>query len=148
MPSKARELTKYAYDQGYRITEQGTVINTVTGNQIATTRSARYGHDYPKFSLRDSVGARSMVYVHQLQAFQLFEDLWYKSSVIVRHLDGDVTNNTPKNIAIGSHRENIMDETSEARSLRASKAGKASAAAKRTRKMASPEEVESPFPRS
>lgn len=68
---------------------------------------------YLKFSIRtgsrsDGTSKKKTVLVHRLVAYQKYGDRVYNRCV-VRHLDGDCTNNDPGNIVLGSQLQNILD---------------------------------------
>ena len=63
--------------------------------------------------------------VHKLQAYQKFGDAVFSDlamEVHIRHLNGDPTDNSWDNIALGSSHDNIMDRTEAARKEHARKA--------------------------
>ncbi len=73
---------------------------------------------YFRFSARTSKGYLSEILVHQLVAYQKFGDEVYEHET-VRHLDGNMKNNRPDNIAIGSFSDNFFDCTEDSRKKRA-----------------------------
>lgn len=63
---------------------------------------------YKNFTL--SVGSESLkVYAHHLVAWEKFGDDFLAEGIHVRHLDGDLFNNSHENIAIGTASQNQMD---------------------------------------
>lgn len=55
------------------------------------------------------------VLVHRIQALQKFGDKIFKDGIVVRHLNGEKTDNSWDNIAIGTHKDNAMDIPKEQR---------------------------------
>lgn len=105
---------KKAYDKGYRISDDGVVIGK-TGNEVGSLRS----NGYYQFKIRDLDGKNINVPFHRLQAYQKFGDKIYEDGIVVRHLDGDSSNNSIDNIDIGSYSDNYMDQPKEVRVSRA-----------------------------
>jgi hypothetical protein len=103
-----------AHDKGYRVTKEGKVIG-IKGNELKLNN-----HDgYYRFNFRDLNGKATSVKVHRLQAYQKFGDEMFVEGIMVRHLDGDSTNNTWDNIAIGTNSDNMMDMSAEVRLAKA-----------------------------
>lgn len=93
-----------AHQQGYRVNDDGTVTS-FTGKKRKLCRRPT-GYDY--FYLRVN-GKTGCVAVHRLMAFQKYGDALFESGIEVRHLDGNPSNNSPDNIAIGTKSQNMMD---------------------------------------
>lgn len=55
------------------------------------------------------------VYVHRLLAYQKFGDALFTDGIEVRHLDDDSRNNRWDNIGLGTHRQNMLDQSLEKR---------------------------------
>lgn len=101
--SKIYLATLYAYELGYRVTEQGGVISH-KGNVRALRKDTR---GYYVFS----VGYNKKIYpirVHQLAAVQLFGNT-LTSIIHVRHLDNNQANNSLNNFALGTPSQNALD---------------------------------------
>lgn len=64
---------------------------------------------YRRINIRDYNGECVDVMVHRLQAYQKYGDEMFDESVQVRHLNGDPSDNSWDNIAIGSQSDNMMD---------------------------------------
>ena len=62
------------------------------------------------------------VFVHKLQAFQKFGDRLFQADVLVRHKNGDETDNSWKNIIIGTQQDNMFDREAEVRRAHAVRA--------------------------
>ena len=104
MSIRAEEI---AWNRGYRVSEDGVTVTAPSG-RIRKLQPSPTG--YLTFSI--SVDPRSAntypVRVHRLQAFQKFGFVLY-SVECVRHLDGNLLNNSEANIDVGSQSCNMMD---------------------------------------
>lgn len=118
--SKANEVTALAHRKGYRVTEQGEVVNATGRTRKCQTKRSK-GDARLVFNV--AIGYRKVfpVLVHKLQAYQKFGDEAFKVGTLVRHLDGNAFNNRPDNIALGTPTDNAMDRRPIARQLHAQK---------------------------
>lgn len=107
-----QEFSRLEYDavkRGYRVSEDGTFYSS-KGNVIKYI--CRDG--YVRTSLK--VGGRNkMLFAHRVQAFQKYGDKIYTKGLLVRHLDGNKSNNHVDNIVLGTNRDNSMDRSKEER---------------------------------
>lgn len=103
--SKQASYTVMAYEKGYRALDDGTVMGP--RGVRALRRRSRLTR-YLVFTFRSGHETRS-VFVHQLVAYEKYGDRAFLETVQVRHLDGDYTNNSYGNVAIGSPSENWFD---------------------------------------
>lgn len=108
--SKTNRALIEAYNKGYRITEKGDVLG-VRGRKL----SPRIQYGYKKFCTRLESGERYIVNYHRLQAYQKFGDKMFEEGIVVRHLDGNSSNNSWYNIAIGTESDNSMDKDPKVR---------------------------------
>jgi len=117
--SKLNEAIVLAYNKGYRVSDDGRLLNKL-GSEL------KGGFDtsgYRIFGVRHIRSrATSNVRVHRLRAYQTFGDEIFKDGIECRHLDGNKLNNSKSNIAIGTHSENMMDKTPTERSKHAAMA--------------------------
>ncbi len=60
-------------------------------------------------------GHKINVKAHRLQAYQKYGDKLYEPGILVRHLDGNPSNNCWENILIGTNSDNMMDIPSQIR---------------------------------
>jgi len=122
-----------AVELGYFVDDDGQVIGP------RGPRSTRTNKDgYHRFSVRiDGPGKRisGNIMAHQLAAYQKFGTGIFEKGVVIRHMNGDPLNNRESNLELGTHSQNMMDRTPEAR-LAHSKL-----AAKSLRKLQTPEEI-------
>lgn len=109
-----------AWEIGYRVDSAGNVVSPYTGQlrKQQTRTDRRSGYRRVRFSVHHE-GEKFPVEVHRLAAFQKFGEKLFESGIVVRHLDGDSTNNRPDNIAIGTPSDNEMDRSKEERVARA-----------------------------
>lgn len=96
------KIEKIASKRGYMVSEEGKLYNP-KGKEIGT-----YYNGYLGTSIRIK-GKQKNFTAHRLQAYQKYGDLLYEDNILVRHLNGDSTDNTWNNIAIGTQSDNMMD---------------------------------------
>lgn len=105
-------VTKRALERGYRMMIDGRVIG-LRGRTLKPQLD-RWGRS--RISVRVTPSAPPhTVLVHRLAALQWFGDGAFCPGVHVRHLDNDATNNSRRNLALGSPHENAMDKTLSSR---------------------------------
>lgn len=91
---------------GYYITATGSVWTTRRG-RLRKMRPAISQDGYPQTVLYDASGRRVSVKVHRLVAEAFIGTR--PAGADIRHLDGDMLNNSPSNLAYGTRMENIHD---------------------------------------
>lgn len=102
--SKATKNIIIAYEKGYRVTESGDVISP-KGNILKAYRGKK---GYWVLGIR--INKRIVnIFVHRFAAYQWFGSTILDTNLVVRHLDGDSTNNRKENLALGTLSENQMD---------------------------------------
>lgn len=110
-----------AKKKGYTCDEEGNIYGT-RGIKINPLEAP----DRQKFTIRTNeiTGRRSTttIPVHRFIAYCKFGDKLFQESILVRHLDGDVLNNSWDNLELGSQSENMMDRPKEARIAHAKRA--------------------------
>ena len=126
--SKTNEVVVMAHRKGYRVTEEGKVVNAVGRFRKCQVKTSN-GDARFVFNIAIGGGEVFPVLVHKLQGFQKFGDAMFAPSVQVRHLDGDALNNRTDNIAIGTPSDNAMDRHPVARQLHAQKGNRGKGAA-------------------
>lgn len=114
--SKQVELTKLAYNKGYRANKNGEIIGT-RGDKLNLYKDLK---GYLMFTIRRPNSCPTRTFVHKLQAYQLFGDDCFKQGFVIRHLNGNKEDNSVNNIQIGTVLDNIMDMTPLQRKLNAS----------------------------
>jgi len=99
----------FAYEKGYRITNDGKCINP-KGIELKGYSNSGYlgfGIRFHNKSIR--------VYFHRLQAYQKFGDKIFEEGIVVRHLNSISSDNSWDNIGIGTHSDNMYDIPEEIR---------------------------------
>jgi len=95
-------LERIAKQRGYKVTEDG-VFCGVRDNILK-----RKTKGYLCVSIKVD-GKNKSLFAHRLQAYQKYGEDIYKKGICVRHLNGDKSDNSFDNIAIGTNRDNMMD---------------------------------------
>lgn len=104
------DTLKLAYLKGYRAVD-GKIISPYG-------RILKLGLDktgYLKFYIYIGNNLRDEVYVHRLVAYQKYGNKMFNSDLVVRHLDGNRTNNKDNNILLGTQTDNLMDRPEASR---------------------------------
>ncbi len=94
----------YAYKKGYRVLENGDLI----GLNGKTLKTLFKSNEYRTTAIR-YYGKLKQLPVHRLQAYQKFSDKMFESGIVVRHLNGNPSDSSWENIAIGTASDNSMD---------------------------------------
>lgn len=94
-----------AYDRGYKILKDGTLINPKGDNVNGSVD--RKGYRYTSIRINGKV---TKLYFHRYQAFIKFGDKMFEDELLVRHLNGDSLDNSFSNIQIGTNSDNMMDK--------------------------------------
>ncbi len=111
-------LVLLAYKKGYRVTPNGTLINAVGRPRKTITKGG-----YQFFTMKNPITKISTpVAVHRIVALQEFEEAAFLTAPCVRHLNGNSLDNRPKNIALGTHKDNAMDRPPHERQAHAESA--------------------------
>jgi hypothetical protein len=113
--NRQSNLLKIANSKGYKVTVEGVVINNC---KIIPLKQSKRG--YLSFNLRDGNKTPTRCYVHRLQAYQRYGDKLFGEGIVVRHLNGQSTDNSIDNIAIGTMLDNILDIPKQQRVLNSS----------------------------
>jgi len=91
-----------AYKRGYRVTEDGILINP-DGKNIG-----HINNGYLITSIRINKVSKNLK-AHRLQAFQKYGNDLYMKGIMTRHKNGDSLDNSWDNILIGNNSDNQMD---------------------------------------
>lgn len=70
------------------------------------------------------MGRLLKVYFHRYQAYLKFGNSLYEDGIMVRHLDGDLLNNSVSNIELGTNSDNMLDIPKEKRIRKSANANK------------------------
>lgn len=95
-------LERIAKQKGYKVTEDG-VFCGVRNNVLIHKNKG-----YLCVSMTID-GKKRWLYAHRLQAYQKYGNEIYSKGICVRHLNGNKSDNSFNNIAIGTNRDNVMD---------------------------------------
>lgn len=114
MNSKINKAVVYAFNKGYRVREDGVVVNP-KGRVI---KGGIGSSGYKRFNIMLNGKEQYPVYIHKLCAYQKYGDIAFQADC-VRHLDGNPLNNRPDNIEIGTQSDNMMDMPKEVRQKKA-----------------------------
>jgi len=109
---------KVLFDLGYKVEKDGTCISK-SGKILLGTINNGYKTISTKL-----LGKTIKVRVHRLQAYQKFGEEIYKENIMIRHMDSNSLNNSWDNLKIGTHSDNMMDQSKEIRINKASNAHK------------------------
>jgi len=93
-----------AYLLGYRVTNGEIISGHGKKRKYYINKDG-----YPEITFIDNRRRRRHLPIHRMVAYQKFGDKIYEKGIEVRHLDGNSKNFDEKNIAIGTHSENLMD---------------------------------------
>lgn len=101
--TKTERYLRFAFRVGFKVDEVGEL--SIPSGIRARISFGSNGYSYFRFTHKSE---RHQVYIHQLQAFQLYGDRVFESAE-VRHKNGVKTDNRSCNILIGSRSDNAMD---------------------------------------
>ena len=96
-------LERIAKQRGYKVTEDG-VFCGVRDNILKHKTKG-----YLCVSIKVD-GKNKYLFAHRLQAYQKYGDNIYQKGICVRHLNGNKSDNSFENIAIGTNKDNMMDK--------------------------------------
>jgi hypothetical protein len=113
---KYQDSILYAYQEGYRITREGQVVSR--NGKLRKICISKRG--YAAFSIASPRRKVLRIEVHKLAAYQWFGEPALKG--VVRHLDGNPSNNQIENLRVGTQSENMLDRPPAARKAHAQKA--------------------------
>ena len=88
-----------ASERGYFVTKDGLVFFNGKQRKL-NLKNKKY--QYYCFNIRID-GKPKRIEVHRLQAYQKFGDKIFEKGIVVRHLNGDSTDNSYDNIGIGTY---------------------------------------------
>jgi hypothetical protein len=102
--SKSNQGLLIAYRKGYRVTENGNILNP-DGKELSLSSSSG---KYPTVSVMENTISYN-VPVHRLAAYCFFGKELFRQGLLVRHLNGNVLDVRKSNIALGTYTQNSMD---------------------------------------
>lgn len=104
---------KYAFERGFDIDKEGQMYG-IRGGLVTYCNKDGYIHGGIRID-----GKTTKILAHRLQAYKKFGDAMFEDGIIVRHLDGNPSNNSWDNIEIGTQSDNMMDVDADTRLARA-----------------------------
>lgn len=104
--SKLMRATMEASARGYKVTTNGQVISPSGRVLRLSVNQQKHGSYLDRYA-----GQALKIYVHQLQALQLYGNALLNKGVEVAHRDGDSHNNYASNIVVCTHLENERMKT-------------------------------------
>lgn len=111
MLSKQNRLVVLAFDKGYRVSECGEKIFNPKGKELKTHSQCKKGKYYRSFNIMCPVDKNvTRVYLHKLQAYQLFGEKMFEPDMVVRHMNDISTDNSQTNLKLGTQMVNMMDK--------------------------------------
>lgn len=94
--------------RGYFLDKRGTLFNKRGEKIKAHLDRGGYWRVSTRIRDNDFKGVRPVL-LHRLQAYQKFGEVIFEDNICVRHLNGDSSDNSWENIAIGTNRDNMAD---------------------------------------
>lgn len=112
MTITSNDAIRIAYDRGYRVLEDGTVLN-----HAGKPMKLRVYKDtkYPQLVIRVDKSKSKTIRIHRLAAYCFYGEALFDEGIEVRHLNANVFDVSKANIALGTHRENELDKPPEIR---------------------------------
>ena len=104
MLSKGTMGILIAYRKGYRVTENGHMMSPSGKSLSLKAASGRY----PTVTVTEN-GITYNVAAHRLAAYCFYGREVFKEGLLVRHLNGNVSDIRKSNIALGTYTDNSMD---------------------------------------
>ena len=98
--------------EGYDINKKGELIRK-NGTIKSNFRTNKNG--YCSVSLRLKSKYNAQIPVHKLQAYKKYGNEMFANGIVIRHFNGDKTDNSWDNILIGTPSENMLDIPEEIR---------------------------------
>ena len=109
------KIEQIAKERGYRVTDKGILYNPKI-KMIGFFKDGYHGT-----SIRIE-GKSKRLQTHRLQAYQKYGNKLYNQGIVTRHKNSNSKDNSKRNILIGTHSQNMMDQPKEQRLKKALKA--------------------------
>lgn len=120
--SKARRIIETAYARGYRVTKNGVLVSS-SGYKPKLMIGSN-GYLYHTISIRKEKNRSCKFHIHRYVAYCKYKEVIFDKGLQVRHLNGNLKDNSWDNIRIGTCSENMMDKSPEVRKQSALNAAK------------------------
>jgi hypothetical protein len=119
--TKQQLIVLKSVEKGYYVDKNGYVFNK-NGKKLSANKCK---NGYLSFNIRLGKGEKpTRSFIHKLQAFQKFGAEMFLDGIVVRHLNGESTDNSYENIEIGTYKDNSLDIPKDKRVINSSKANK------------------------
>lgn len=119
--NKTKQAIMKAYEAGYRATENGDIISP-KGILRKTRVKLMDGTPYKLFTVGLD-GKSFPLAVHRFCAYQKYGIAIFNEGIVVRHLNNNSSDNSLKNLGIGTAHDNMMDKPKDQRIWQAIRAG-------------------------
>lgn len=136
--SRHNEMVRAAYAKGYRIDPNDGLVIGMRGRKLSGNPVTQKGYSAFSFELN---GVRETVQTHRFAAYSYFGEETFEEGIQVRHLNSNKLDNSRKNIALGTAKENDSDKTPEARKRSTDAVIKASTGRAPVNRKLTPEQV-------
>lgn len=110
-----QKVIVYAYEKGYRVTEQGKLVSPF-GRELLIKKRGK--QRYPTFSVNVGDMTVSGVYgipVHKFASYCFYKEESFKEGIVTRHMNANTEDVSLKNIKLGSYSDNEYDKSKEVR---------------------------------
>jgi hypothetical protein len=103
--SKQNSNLILAHNKGYRVNKVGEIVG-LKGNILKPSKSPS---GYLSVTMKTLENKTTRLYLHKLQAYQLFGDKMFTDGLVIRHKDGNKLNNQSTNILLGTLSESMLN---------------------------------------
>lgn len=103
--SKQNKNLVYAYEKGYRVTENGDVIG-LRGNILKPSKSPS---GYLSVTMKTPENKPTRLFIHKLQGYIKYRELIFNDGIVVSHQDFNKENNKVDNIIMGTRSESMLN---------------------------------------
>lgn len=112
MESKLRKVLEWVCKMGWDIDRDGQITNP-----RGEVKKGTLTHGYLKVGIKiPEMGISSYALkIHKFQAYRKYGEEIFNPGIVVRHLNGDNTDNSWGNIVIGTQSDNMMDRDEQDR---------------------------------
>lgn len=114
------EKIKLFFEKGYSLDKNGVVFNK-NGKTVIGYNKRLKNYISKEICIKHN-GKSINIVVSRIQAYQKYGEKMFEKGIVVRHLNGNSTDNSWDNIKIGSQSDNMMDIPDEIRILKSKNA--------------------------
>ena len=112
MEIKLKKVLDWVLTNGWDIDRNGQITNP---KGEIKKGSLTYGYLKVGIKITELNISSYALKIHKLQAYKKFGEEIFKQGIVVRHLNGNKTDNSWENISIGTQSDNMMDRPEEER---------------------------------